>query len=513
MLSLLGGAGYFIWDKSNELSMSRIIGLSVIILGAWAILYGLILKKEKKPLLQIGGLKWDEFNLGHILILGQTRRGKTVSALSNLITQFTETYTNWGGMILGVKGTEHVYIEEHFKHIGRLDDVRVLQVRPEDEPENWEPLMRINLTGDRRLPWTAYATMLVDAGKALSGESGGSSFWADTAEQVFANTFELLDRLDLPTTIPELYYTITQQDVLSERTTQLATMDDLDEVGERAVRYLDKTFLSAESKDQLEGTLGTLNQYMGFFMEPDISKVFCSDNPNVNIMDMDYGKVIASAIPQRFVKARKYIHTMLKSLAYNHGMMRFDADAIKPGTIKDLNRILLIMDEAQDVITASDTGMGDHTVADRIGGAKVTLIFAMQSAHSPDPKIGKEKRENLVNHFSSRFYFQLGNEEEAMEVSKYLGQVKLKKISKGVSRSKNGRNISRNVNEELQYRIQPLVSLSLDNHQCIVTHPSKDFRVIELAPLEPDGTIPTWFKETKKSRRGLGRFSRYINKK
>ena len=193
-------------------------------------------------------------------------------------------------------------------------------------------------------------------------------------------------------------------------------------------------------------------------------------------------------------------------------MMRFDADAIKPGTIKNLNRILLIMDEAQDVITASDTGMGDHAVADRIGGAKVTLIFAMQSAHSPDPKIGKEKRENLVNHFSSRFYFQLGNEEEAMEVSKYLGQVKLKKSSKGGSRSKNGRNISRNVSEELQYRIQPLVALTLDNHQCIVTHPSKDFRVIELAPLEPDGTIPTWFKETKKSRRGLGRFSRYINK-
>lgn len=509
MLTLLAGGAFFIWEFIGLEDLRRFILAQVILVGAWIMVYALILKKEEEPFLRFGALKWKESQLVNILVIGRIGSGKTVSAINQIIVQISRTYDNWGGMILGVKGTEHLFIEEHFKHIGREDDIRCLEVRPENESESWDPPFRINLTGDRRLPWSAYATMIVDTGKALSGE-GGNGFWSDTAQQVISNTFELLDRLDLPTTIPELFTTLTNLEILQDRLKDLAKAQGGSEEVRRIIRHLDKTFLTAEAKEQLEGTMGTINQYLGFFMNPDISKVFCSKDPNVHIQDLDYGKVLATSIPQRFIKERSYIHTLLKSLAYYHGMLRYDDDVKNKRYIEKCNRIFMFMDEAQDTITGSTTGVGDHKILDRIRGAKLSCVYAMQSTHSPDSKIGRDKRANLINHFTTRFYFQLSDEDEAMEVSKLLGQVKYIKKSHSKSRQRNGYSISNSRSEEYTYRVQPIVFTSLDEHQAIVVHPNKNFGMMIVPPLDTNGRIPEWFQKKRSGLKSLGQLRKYV---
>lgn len=467
--------------------MERVI-FGAVFLTAWILLYAAMF--AKKPILRFGKLTWEASELGHILVVGQTRRGKTSSGFSQIIHQLSRSEPRWGGLVLGVKNTEHQFYEEHFAGTPRKDDVNVLRVRSLNDPQNWEPPFRINLTGDPRFPWSAYATMIVDTVKSISGE-GENPFWADTAEQLFTLGFQLLEKTDFPATIPQLFEILTDYTKLEELLAMLEGRKD--ELSVRIVSEFKKRLLSAEAKEQLEGTEGTLRQYLSFFLQEDIHKVFCSLDPNVTIEDMDYGKVICSSIPQHFPKERKFIHTMIKQLAYYHGMMRFDKEADSPGYIQKCNRLLLVMDEAQDVITSSETGMSDHAMADRIGGAKVTLIFAMQSSHSAESKIKKERNRNLINHFSTRFYFQLGDEEEAEEAAKYIGKTKQIKVRRTYD---TGDIMSRNKNLDRgwEFDVPPVAFLRLDKHQVIICHPKRSFEILELPPLTPKGKVEHWFK-------------------
>ena len=461
-----------------------------VFLIAWILLYVGIFFET--PFIKLGKLKWELKHLAHVLILGQTRRGKSSSGFSQLMYQMSRFDKRWGGLVLGVKNTEHVFYEDLFRTMKRLDDVKVLMVRPSNESESWEPPETINLTGDRRIPWSSYAAMIVDTGKALSGDDS-NPFWGNVAEKSFADTFELLERLGEPTTIPNLYKVLMNRDILEEKLKVLARQIDLDEVGERIIRDLDAMFLSAKAQEQLEATTGTLRQYLAFFLDPDIQKTFCSENPTLRISDVDFGKVICSSIPQRYQRERKFIHTLLKSLAYTHIMMRFDLEAQNPKAFKKLNHLYFAFDEAQDVITASEKGMSDHTIADRIGGAKAHLIFGMQSANSPESKISKEKNKNLINHFSTRIIFQLSDEKEAEEAASYLGKEKKVKVRRSY-KTFQAFSEGKNVEKEWEWRVPPIVFLSLDVHQAVVIHPNKDFDIVEIPPIGADGKVQSWYK-------------------
>lgn len=487
MWLVAGAAGYFLKDELpgfyDKIVFGGVFGL------AWFLIYLALF--QKIPLLKFGKLKWKANELGHILVLGQTRRGKTSSGFSQIINQLSRSEKNWGGLVLGVKNTEHVFYEKHLKAINRHDDLRLLRVRSLDDPESWDPPFRINLTGDPRFPWSAYSTMIVDTVKSLSGE-GENPFWADTAQHIFTQGFQLLEKLGQEPTIPNLYAILTNTSRLEEMLNELAE-NHTDELAVRIVSDLTKKLISAEAKEQLEATEGTLRQYLGFFMQEDIHKVFCSTEPNVFIEDMDYGKIICSSIPQHYPRERSFIHTMLKQLAYYHGMMRFDKDADDSSHIKKCNRLLFVMDEAQDVITAAQTGLSDHVIADRIGGAKVTLVFAMQSSHSAESKIGREKNRNLINHFSTRFYFQLGDENEAEEAAKYVGKVKKRKVRR-TYQTFDVMSKDRNIEFGWDFDLPPVTFLRLDKHQCIIVHPKREFEVMNLPPLEPDGKRSRWYK-------------------
>jgi type IV secretory pathway TraG/TraD family ATPase VirD4 len=478
----------------------------------WVFLYAVVCSDRsaiKAEVLRFGPLSWQESDLAHILILGQTRRGKTSSGLSQIINQISAVFPNWGGLVLGVKNTEHEFYRAHFKDTAREDQLVVLQVRGNDHSESWNPPARINLTGDRRIPHAGYAKMLVDAAKSLSGE-GGNPFWADTAQQLFTLGFELLDKLGCPYTIPELYRALTDTSRLQTLLKELREDYEGDLQAERIHNELDSQLISSDAKDQLEGTRGTLKQYLGFFMQPDIYRVFCSESPTCSIAEMDYGKIFCTSIPQHFPTERRYIHTFLKQLAYYHGMMRFDKEAERQGHIAGSNQLFFVFDEAQDVITASETGMSDHTVLDRIGGAKVHVIFSMQSAASPESKIRREATRNLINHFSTRLYFQLGDEEEAIAAAKFVGQTKKRRVRKSYNLVGTGGlpiigPSGKSVDFGESYEVPPVAFLRLDQHQAVVLHPTKRWHVMDVPALDPKGNRESWWKPA-----GAGRIRRLI---
>jgi hypothetical protein len=63
--------------------------------------------------------------------------------------------------------------------------------------------------------------------------------------------------------------------------------------------------------ERLGGVHGTLNTYLEFFLNPEISEVFC-DERTFSISEIDRGKIVCLAMPQKFQSERLYINTILK---------------------------------------------------------------------------------------------------------------------------------------------------------------------------------------------------------
>ena len=68
----------------------------------------------------------------------------------------------------------HYHREQHLIH---------LQIRTDDKGEEWEPLHRFNLTGDRSIPFTTYAKFVVDTATSL-GQGGDKGFFKSQAQMV-----------------------------------------------------------------------------------------------------------------------------------------------------------------------------------------------------------------------------------------------------------------------------------------------------------------------------------------
>ena len=75
--------------------------------------------------------------------------------------------------------------------------------------------------------------------------------------------------------------------------------------------------------EQLGGVQGTLSTYLEFFINPEIAEVFCANEPTFSIGEIDAGKIVCIAMPQKFQSERLYINTILKLSYYFHALSRF----------------------------------------------------------------------------------------------------------------------------------------------------------------------------------------------
>jgi type IV secretory pathway TraG/TraD family ATPase VirD4 len=445
------------------------------------------LRKQKKHIVvRLGGFIWtrDDFCRGW-LITGDTGSGKTRSGVTRLLYQVFQNEPTWGGLCIDDKGIYWETLSQMAKHFGRQDDLVLLQVRPDDAAGTWQPRHTYNLTSDRTVPYNTFAKAIVDTAASL-GQAGDKAFFKNQAQTHIAAALETLREIDADVTLENAYHLLLDQSDMDEAMTDLASSHQTVRRRELADHFANR-FLS-QPPEQIGGVKETIANYLQPFITPEIAQVFCPARNSFDFADLDRGKIICVAMPQKFQMERRYINTFLKMLFYTHALRRFD----KPAEERRRDNLLILWaDEAQRFVTASEDGMSDYNCIDVIREARATVVAAAQSSTSFVPPLGREKARVFTLNLRNRLIFKAADEEGALESADFLGKQRVIKRSWGYH---SGR-MSRNYSEQDEHKVKPHRLRNLRKHAAVVVHCERGHRRKLLPPLEPDGKIPRWFAQ------------------
>jgi hypothetical protein len=476
----LAASAYFFMTLSKPLSW--------IFSGAFVAFAGVVFlakRTKMRPIVKLKGLSWtrEDFCRGW-LITGDTGSGKTRSGITPLLYQVFQNEPTWGGICIDDKGVYWETLKEMAVHFNRQNDLILLQVRPEGAPADWKPAHTYNLTSDRRIPFTTYAKFVVDTATSL-GQQGDKSFFKNQAQTHVALGLEALYESGMDVTLENANELLLDELALGEAMEELANGRQSERQKIVINHFLNR--FRNQPPEQLGGVKETIANYLHSFLTPEISEVFCSAQNTFEFDEIDRGKIICVAMPQKFQAERRYINTFLKMLFYTHVLRRFDKPKEER---KDDNLLILWADEAQRFVTASEDGMSDYNCIDVMREAKATLVAAAQSTTSFIPPLGADKAKVLTLNLRNRMIFKAADETGAVESADFLGQKKVRKQSWGFS---NGMQ-SRNYFEQEEHKMKPYELRHLRKHQCVLVHCEKGFKRTVLPPLEPDGKVSAWFK-------------------
>jgi hypothetical protein len=448
--------------------------------------FALVRPDAARHIVKLKGLYWtrEDFCRGW-LITGDTGSGKTRSGITQLLFQVFQNEPLWGGVCIDDKGVYWETLKEMAGHFNRQNDLILLQVRPGDSPADWKPAHTYNLLSDRKIPFSTYAKFIVDTATSL-GQQGDHAFFKNQAQTHMALALEALYLGGWHVTLDGVHEVLLDESELDEVLCQLAseqlTPSDRYEVliNHFMNRYRD------QPPEQFGGVKETIANYLHFFLTPEIAEVFCPMQNTFEFGEIDRGKIICVAMPQKFQTERRYINTFLKMLFYTHVLRRFD----KPKSERaDDNLLILWADEAQRFVTASEDGMSDYNSVDVLREASATLVAAAQSSTSFIPPLGADKAKVLTLNLRNRMIFKGADEAGAVESADFLGQRKIIKRNWGFSSG----HYTRNYHEQDEHKIKPYQLRNLRKHECVLVHCEKGFEKTILPPLEPDGQISKWF--------------------
>ena len=482
LAALSAAAGYYalqILDAPKSLVMAGAFGslaCYALTLPAGAL--------KRKVIVRLRGLSWtrEDFCRGW-LITGDTGSGKTRSGITPLLYQVFKNEPGWGGVCIDDKGLYWETLSEMAAHFNRQNDLILLQVKPDNAAPGWSPQHTYNLTSDRSIPASTYAKFVVDTASSL-GQAGDKGFFKNQAQTHIAKALETLYEIRADVTLENAYSLL-----LDEKDMNEALNDLLDgyatERRNTLYDHFKNRFLN-QPAEQIGGVKETIANYLQHFLSPEITQVFCPSQNTFDFSEIDRGKIICVAMPQKFQTERRYVNTFLKMLFYTHVLRRFD----KPKEQRrDDNLLILWADEAQRFMTASEDGMSDYNSVDVIREAQGTVVAAAQSSTSFVPPLGREKAKVLTLNLRNRMIFKAADEEGAVESADFLGKKKFIKRTWGFSY---GRTTS-NYSEQEEHKIKPYVLRSLPKHTCVLVHAERGFKRAQLPPIEPDGKICSWF--------------------
>lgn len=442
---------------------------------------------ERKAVVRLAGFRWAraDFCRGW-LITGDTGSGKTRSGVTPLLFQVFRNEPTWGGLCIDDKGLYWETLSEMAWHFGREDDLILLQVRPDDFAASaWHPRHTYNLTSDRSIPYNTFAKAVVDTASSL-GQAGDKGFFKNQAQIHIAAALETLREIGADVTLENAYHLLLDQGDLEEAMTDLASGHQTMRRRELSEHFSNR-FLS-QPPEQIGGVKETIANYLQAFITPDIAQVFCPGHNTFDFADIDRGKIICVAMPQKFQLERRYVNTFLKMLFYTHALRRFDKP---PEERRRDNLLILWADEAQRFVTASEDGMSDYNCIDVIREAQATVVAAAQSTTSFVPPLGRDKARVLTLNLRNRLIFKAADEEGAVEGADFLGKKRVIKKSWGYS----GGKMSRNYSEQEDYKIKPHLLRGLPKHTAVVVHCERGHRRKLLPPIEANGRICVWFRE------------------
>ena len=464
---------------------------AAIVAGGSVALIGLMLllnansNPKGRSVIRLGGFSWtrEDFCRGW-LITGDTGSGKTRSGITPLLFQIFQNEPTWGGLCIDDKGLYWETLSEMARHFGREDDLILLQVRPEAASSGWRPRHTYNLTSDRTIPYNTFAKAVVDTASSL-GQSGDKGFFRNQAQTHIAAALETLREIGADVTLDNAYHLLLDERDLDEALNDLASGHPSTRRRE-LVNHFRNRFLS-QPPEQIGGVKETIANYLQAFITPEIAQVFCPGQNTFDFADIDRGKIICVAMPQKFQVERRYANTFLKMLFYTHALRRFDKTAEER---KRDNLLILWADEAQRFVSASEEGMSDYNCIDVIREAQATVVAAAQSSTSFIPPLGREKARVFTLNLRNRLIFKAADEEGAIESADFLGKQRTIKKSWGYS----GGKMSRNFSEQEEHKIKPHVLRSLPKHTAVIVHCEGGHRRKLLPPLNPNGRIPSWFR-------------------
>jgi len=482
LAALSAAAGYYalqILDSPKSLIMAGAFGS----LACYALTLPVGALK-RKVIVRLRGLSWtrEDFCRGW-LITGDTGSGKTRSGITPLLYQIFKNEPGWGGVCIDDKGLYWETLSEMAAHFNRQNDLILLQVKPDNAAPGWAPQYAYNLTSDRSIPASTYAKFVVDTASSL-GQAGDKGFFKNQAQTHIAKALETLYEIRADVTLENAYSLLLDEKDMNEALNDLLN-GYATERRNTLYDHFKNRFLN-QPAEQIGGVKETIANYLQHFLSPEITQVFCPSANTFDFGEIDRGKIICVAMPQKFQTERRYVNTFLKMLFYTHVLRRFD----KPKEQRrDDNLLILWADEAQRFMTASEDGMSDYNSVDVIREAQGTVVAAAQSSTSFVPPLGREKAKVLTLNLRNRMIFKAADEEGAVESADFLGKKKFIKRTWGFSY---GRTTS-NYSEQEEHKIKPYVLRSLPKHTCVLVHAERGFKRAMLPPIEPDGKICSWF--------------------
>ncbi len=442
-------------------------------------------KRERRVVARLGGFTWTraDFCRGW-LITGDTGSGKTRSGITRLLFQVFQNEPTWGGLCIDDKGIYWETLSHMAKHFGREDDLILLQVRPEDAPAGWAPRHTYNLTSDHTVPYNTFSKAVVDTASSL-GQAGDKAFFKNQAQIHIAAALQTLREIGADVTLENAYLLLLDQGDLDEAMSDLASAHQTARRRELTEHFANR-FLS-QPPEQIGGVKETIANYLQAFVTSEIAEVFCPAANTFEFSDIDRGKIICVAMPQKFQLERRYVNTFLKMLFYTHALRRFDKPAEE--RCRD-NLLILWADEAQRFVTASEDGMSDYNCIDVIREAQATVVAAAQSSSSFIPPLGREKARVFTLNLRNRLIFKAADEEGAIESADFLGKRKMIKKSWGYSAGKRSSNYS----EHDEHKIKPHVLRNFPKHTAVIVHCERGYRRKLLPPIDADGRVCAWFQ-------------------
>jgi hypothetical protein len=446
----------------------------VFSLLAFGVAFEFHLAEHEATIVRFGNLVWTmpDFVRGW-LITGRTGSGKTAAAIVRLLSQLFARVENWGGLCIDDKGLFWEVLGKIARHFKQQDRLVLLQVRPESARPEWKPGATYNLLSDSRIPASAYAKIIIDVGNSLGG-GAGKDFFATQAQIHIEKGIEILRLADAWVTLTNLYHFLSDSNdmkLLLKTAAEIKTPEAIS-----LVLHFEQNFLG-QPPEQLGGVRSTIFNYLHYFAQPDIAAVFCpSEESTFDFDQIDQGKIVCVSMPNKFQVERRYINTFLKLAYYAHALRRFDRDV--EARARD-NLLVLIADEAQQIVTAAESGMSDHNVIDKIREARATVVFATQSTTSFVPTLGNQDKANvLLLNLSNRIYFTVADDPAAELAACHIGKHTVQRKSRSTGRG--GSSFSYSESDE--FRIKPQVLRALKKFEAIVCHCERGLRRLNLKP-------------------------------